>query len=116
MTLTNLLQLLVGGMAMGAIYTLTAKGLFITHLTTERMNFGQGDFLMAAAFLSLAALGAGLPLLAAVAAVVLVLALMGWGLERFAVRPLDRLALPGQNPGIDQHFQCLIPGRNRANP
>jgi hypothetical protein len=38
------------------------------------MNFGQGDFLMAAAFLSLAALGAGLPLLAAVAAVVLVLA------------------------------------------
>jgi branched-chain amino acid transport system permease protein len=94
-TLTNLLQLLAGGMAMGAIYTLTAKGLFITHLTTERMNFGQGDFLMVAAFLSLAALGAGLPLLAAVAAVVLVLALMGWGLERFAVRPLDRLGARG---------------------
>ena len=95
MTLTNLLQLLVGGMAMGAIYTLTAKGLFITHLTTDRMNFGQGDFLMAAAFLSLAALGAGLPLPASIVAVALVLALMGWGLERFAVRPLDRLGARG---------------------
>ncbi|HYF06855.1 MAG TPA: branched-chain amino acid ABC transporter permease, partial [Acetobacteraceae bacterium] len=95
MTLTNLLQLLIGGMAMGAIYTLTAKGLFITHLTTNRVNFGQGDFLMAAAFLSLAALGAGLPLLVAIPLVVLALALMGWGLERVAVRPLDRLGVRG---------------------
>lgn len=90
MTLTTLVQLLVTGMAMGAIYTLTAKGLFITHLTTNRVNFGQGDFLMAASFLSLAALAGGLPLPLAVAAVVIVLSLMGWGLERFAVRPLDR--------------------------
>jgi branched-chain amino acid transport system permease protein len=95
MKLANLLQLLVGGMAMGAIYTLTAKGLFITHLTTARMNFGQGDFLMAAAFLSLAALGAGLPLPVAVLGVVVALALMGWGLERLAVRPLDRLGVRG---------------------
>jgi branched-chain amino acid transport system permease protein len=90
MTLTNFVQLLVSGMAMGAIYTLTAKGLFIAHLTTNRVNFGQGDFMMAAAYLSLAALGAGLPLPVSIAAVVFVLALMGWGLERFAVRPLDR--------------------------
>ena len=50
MTLTNFIQLLVTGVAMGAIYTLTAKGLFIAHLTTNRVNFGQGDFLMAASF------------------------------------------------------------------
>lgn len=90
MTLTNFIQLLVTGMAMGAIYTLTAKGLFIAHLTTNRVNFGQGDFLMAASFLSLAAIGAGLPLPVAIVAVIIVLSLMGWGLERFAVRPLDR--------------------------
>ena len=93
MTLTNFIQLLVTGMAMGAIYTLTAKGLFIAHLTTNRVNFGQGDFLMAASFLSLAAIGAGLPLPVVVVAVVIILCLMGWGLERFAVRPLDRFAV-----------------------
>lgn len=93
MTLTNFIQLLVTGTAMGAIYALTAKGLFIAHLTTNRVNFGQGDFLMAASFLSLAAIGAGLPLPLAVLAVVTVLSLMGWGLERFAVRPLDRFGV-----------------------
>jgi len=93
MTLTNFIQLLVTGTAMGAIYTLTAKGLFIAHLTTNRVNFGQGDFLMAASFLSLAAIGAGLPLPVVVVAVVIILCLMGWGLERFAVRPLDRFGV-----------------------
>jgi branched-chain amino acid transport system permease protein len=93
MILTNFIQLLVTGTAMGAIYALTAKGLFIAHLTTNRVNFGQGDFLMAASFLSLAAIGAGLPLPLAVLAVVTVLSLMGWGLERFAVRPLDRFGV-----------------------
>ena len=93
MTLTNFIQLLVTGMAMGAIYTLTAKGLFIAHLTTNRVNFGQGDFLMAASFLSLAAIGAGFPLPVVVVAVVIILCLMGWGLERFAVRPLDRFGV-----------------------
>jgi len=83
----------VTGTAMGAIYTLTAKGLFIAHLTTNRVNFGQGDFLMAASFLSLAAIGAGLPLPVVVVAVVIILCLMGWGLERFAVRPLDRFGV-----------------------
>lgn len=90
MGLTNFLQLLVSGLAMGAIYTLTAKGLFIAHVTTHRVNFGQGDFLMAAAFLTLAGLGAGVPALALIPMVVVALGLMGWALERIAVRPLDR--------------------------
>jgi len=93
--LTNLFQILVSGVAMGAIYTLTAKGLFIAHLTTNRVNFGQGDFLMVAAFVSMGLLGAGLPVLAAIPLVLVLLGLMGWGLERFAIRPLDRLGTRG---------------------
>ena len=54
MSLTNFFQLLISGIAMGAIYTLTAKGLFIAHLATHRLNFGQGDFMMVAAFLVMA--------------------------------------------------------------
>jgi branched-chain amino acid transport system permease protein len=91
MSAANFIQLLLSGLAMGAIYALTATGLFIAHLATTRLNFGQGDFLMFAAYLSMALLLAGVPVLLVMVAVLVVLALMGWGLERFAIRPLDRM-------------------------
>ena len=87
----NFVQLMLSGLAMSAIYALTATGLFVAHLATTRMNFGQGEFLMFAAYFSMALLLAGVPVLLVVAAVIVVLAMMGWGLERFAIRPLDRL-------------------------
>ncbi len=91
MSAANFVQLLLSGLAMGAIYALTATGLFIAHLATTRLNFGQGDFLMFAAYLSMALLLAGVPVLLVMVVVLVVLALMGWGLERFAIRPLDRM-------------------------
>jgi branched-chain amino acid transport system permease protein len=94
-TWPNFLQLVVSGLAMGAIYTLTAKGLYVAHLATHRLNFGQGDFLMAAAFMSLALMKAGLPFWVVIPVVVLVLALGGWALERLCIRPLDRLGFRG---------------------
>jgi branched-chain amino acid transport system permease protein len=95
MTWPNFLQLVVSGLAMGAIYTLTAKGLYIAHLATHRMNFGQGDFLMIGAFLSLALMGARVPVYVVIPLVVLLLAGGGWALERLCIRPLDRLGLRG---------------------
>ncbi len=90
MQLGNLVQLLSGGLAMGAIYILIALGLYITHLTTNRVNFGQGDFLMVAAFALLLLRKLDLPLWAAVAGTLALLAVMGWLLDRIALRPLDR--------------------------
>ncbi|PRY96878.1 branched-chain amino acid transport system permease protein [Jezberella montanilacus] len=90
MQIGNIIQLLSGGLAMGAIYVLVALGLYITHLTTHRVNFGQGDFLMVGTFLMLFIRKAGLPLLVAIAMTLIVLAIMGWLLERIAIRPLDR--------------------------
>jgi branched-chain amino acid transport system permease protein len=90
MSMTNILQLLVSGFAMGAIYTLTAKGLFITHLATGKLNFGQGDFLMVGAFLTMGLLLSGISPLLAVVAVLAAMALLGYLLERVAVRPLER--------------------------
>ena len=92
MSLTNFFQLLISGIAMGAIYTLTAKGLFIAHLATHRLNFGQGDFMMVAAFLVMAFLVAGIHPVLAVILVAAILCLMGYLLERIAIRPLDALA------------------------
>lgn len=75
---------------MGAIYALVAKGLYVTHLTTHRVNFGQGDYMMVAGFLVLGARSAGASLPLAIAATILVLGAMGYALERVAIRPLDR--------------------------
>ncbi|MFM1992028.1 MAG: hypothetical protein RJA99_4985 [Pseudomonadota bacterium] len=84
----DLFQLLISGIALGCIYTLMGKGLLITYLTTRALNFGQGDFLMIAAFLSMALLGMGLPVPVAVPVVIAVLVVLGLLLERVAIRPL----------------------------
>lgn len=89
--MSDILQLLISGIAMGSIYTMMAKGLFITFLTTRALNFGQGDFLMISAFLSMGLLMAGVPWAIAIPVVVAGLVVMGMLLERVAVRPLARV-------------------------
>jgi branched-chain amino acid transport system permease protein len=85
-------QLLVSGIAMGSIYTLMGKGLLITFLTTRALNFGQGDFLMLAAFLSMALSVAGVTPLIVAPVVIAALVVVGLVLERVAIRPLERLS------------------------
>jgi branched-chain amino acid transport system permease protein len=85
-----LLEITLSGIAMGAIYTLSAQGLLVTYLAAHRMNFGQGDFLMVAAFLSMSLLLAGVPVVVVLIAVAAALAVLGVLLERIAIRPLDR--------------------------
>jgi branched-chain amino acid transport system permease protein len=53
---TNLLQALLSGLALGGIYALVAMGFSITHTTTKTLNFGQGEFLVAGAFVGVASL------------------------------------------------------------
>lgn len=60
--LVNALQLVLNGMAAGAIYALVALGLVITYKATEVLNFAHGDVLMASAFVAWGLIvGAGLP-------------------------------------------------------
>jgi branched-chain amino acid transport system permease protein len=75
---------------MGGVYTLMGLALFITFLTSRALNFGQGDFLMIAAFLGMVLLRRGLPVVAAIPLVLAALAVLGIVLERVAVRPLAR--------------------------
>lgn len=91
MKAVDLVQLLISGVAMGSIYTLMGKGLLITFLTTRALNFGQGDFLMIASFLSMALLVAGVPALVALPIVVAAVVVLGLLLERIAIRPLAAL-------------------------
>ena len=54
--MVNLLQALLSGLALGGIYALVALGFSITHTTTQTLNFGQGEFLVAGSFIAVATL------------------------------------------------------------
>ena len=52
----SILQAVFSGLALGSIYALVALGFNITHNTTKTFNFGQGEFLVAGAFIGVSAL------------------------------------------------------------
>lgn len=54
--MTDLLQLLISGLATGAIYALAAVGFTLLWQTSQTINFAQGEFVMLPAFIALAAM------------------------------------------------------------
>lgn len=89
---SNLPQILVSGLALGSIYALIAYGYYITYITTGTFNFSQGEYLMFGAIMGVTLFAfLGLPFPIALIGVILVLAAMGFGLERIAIRPLRTL-------------------------
>ncbi len=50
-----ILQAIFSGLALGGVYALVALGFNITHNTTKTFNFGQGEFLVAGAFVAVSA-------------------------------------------------------------
>lgn len=96
MDLSEWLQAIVNGLVYGSVYAIIAQGYYITFVTTNTMNFGQGDFLMIGALIGVSVFGAvttsGLSVwiafILAILAVLVILGLAGWGLEQTAIRPL----------------------------
>lgn len=85
-----LLELVMAGVSLGAVYALVAHGYNITFWALRVVNFGHGSFLMMAVMVALALLNAGLPLWAAIIAGIALSGVMGFVLELVAVRPLVR--------------------------
>jgi branched-chain amino acid transport system permease protein len=87
----DLIQLIVSGIATGAIYALTALGFTLLWQAAGVINFAQGEFVMLPAFAMLLFVAFGAPLwlafLLACAAAMLVL---GVGFKRVIVDPLIR--------------------------
>jgi len=85
--MSNLLDLLVAGLATGAIYAIVAVGFTLLWQTSQTINFAQGEFVMlggmSTVFLALA--GVPLPLAALLAIVVTIAA--GFALHRGAIEP-----------------------------
>jgi len=57
----TLIQLVVSGLALGAIYALVALGFVVIYRASKVFNFAQGDFLTLGAFLMSTLAGAGVP-------------------------------------------------------
>ncbi|MGO4716672.1 branched-chain amino acid ABC transporter permease [Bradyrhizobium sp. 2TAF24] len=89
--MSNLPDLLIAGLATGAIYALIAVGFTLLWQTSQTINFAQGEFVMLPAFLMLAAMHAGAPFWLAVAlGIVLSLILLGLGFKLLLVDPMLR--------------------------
>lgn len=89
--MSNLLDLLVAGLATGAIYALVAVGFTLLWQTSQTINFAQGEFVMLPAFLMLAAMNAGAPFwLAILIGIALSVVLLGLGFKLLLVDPMLR--------------------------
>jgi len=84
--MTDLLQLLIAGLATGAIYALAAIGFTLLWQTSQTINFAQGEFVMVPAFFALIAMKwLGLPVAISLLLAILMSMLLLGVVFRYAV-------------------------------
>jgi branched-chain amino acid transport system permease protein len=88
--LAELLQFLISGITIGAIYALVGLGFSLIYNASNVINFAQGEFVMLGGMTTFALMSAGIALPLAILGAVAVAALVGCALERFAVDPALR--------------------------
>ncbi len=92
--MTDFLQLLFSGLATGAIYGLAALGFTLLWQASGTINFAQGEFVMLPAFMMLAFMSFGAPLVASfVLSVGLAVLVLGWLFKRGVVDPLFKYGM-----------------------
>lgn len=83
------IQQLVAGLTSGAIYACVALGLVMIFVSTDHINFAQGEMAMFATYLAWAMINAGLPYWIAFIASVLIAFLGGLVIQRVILKPLE---------------------------
>jgi branched-chain amino acid transport system permease protein len=83
----QLVQFLLTGLTVGAIYALVALGFAIIYNASHVLNFAQGEFVMIGGMATAAFVESGLPLPLAALLAVGGAMLVGLALEKFAVEP-----------------------------
>jgi branched-chain amino acid transport system permease protein len=83
----QLLQSLLSGLTLGAIYALVALGFAIIYNASHVINFAQGEFVMIGGMAAAAFIDSGLPLPLSVLFSVTLATLVGLLLEKLAVEP-----------------------------
>jgi branched-chain amino acid transport system permease protein len=89
--MTSFIQLLISGLATGAIYALIAVGFTLVWQTSQTINFAQGEFVMLPAFFVLAAMDLGAPFwLAALIGIAISIVVLGVLFKFVVVDPMLR--------------------------
>lgn len=83
-----LLEVLVGGLLSGVMYSLVAIGFVLICKTSGVLNFAQGAMLLFAALTFVSLVERGVPFWAALPVTALVMAALGMAVERAVLRPL----------------------------
>ena len=83
----QLLQFLLSGLTVGAIYALVALGFAIIYNASHVINFAQGEFVMIGGMATVSFIDAGLPLPLSIVLAVGAAALVGLLLEKLAIEP-----------------------------
>jgi branched-chain amino acid transport system permease protein len=83
------IALVASGVSIGLMYSLIALGFVLVYKATEAINFAQGEFVMLAGYVAAAGLAvAGMPVLAVIVGVIMVMIAFGFALERVVLRSL----------------------------
>ena len=85
--MVDLLQFVLSGLTVGAVYALIALGFTIIYNASDVVNFAQGEFVMLGGMGTVFAQSAGLPLPLAALLAVTATALIGIGFNRLAIEP-----------------------------
>lgn len=84
---SEFLQYLFTGITIGATYALIALGFTLIYNASHVINFAQGEFLMIGGMATVSLIGLGFPLPVAMLGAILLAAVMGIALQRFAIAP-----------------------------
>ncbi len=85
--MSELLQFLLSGITVGAVYALVALGFTIIFNASGVVNFSQGEFVMLGGMSTVFLLDAGVPMLPAAVAAILIACAVGIALNKLAIQP-----------------------------
>ena len=83
----ELLQFLLSGITVGAVYALAALGFTIIYNASDVVNFAQGEFVMLGGMITVFTYASGLPLPLAALIAIIVTAAIGVALYKLAIEP-----------------------------
>jgi branched-chain amino acid transport system permease protein len=86
-SMPELLQFLLSGITVGAVYALVALGFTIIYNASDVVNFAQGEFVMLGGMITFFAHASGLPLPLAALIAIIVTAGIGVALNKLAIEP-----------------------------
>jgi len=85
--LDQLLQFFITGITVGSVYALVGLGFAIIYNASDVVNFSQGEFVMIGAMSAVTLSTLGTPLIIAMLGAVIVTAMVGMSLYKFAIKP-----------------------------